>query len=511
MKISRISLFLALTLATAPLAQAKSPKSAKPAKMAVTAVSANTANAPKRDFRGAWLHTVYQPQYAAQSTEQNKAYLIRVLDSLQAVGVNAVIFQVRPSADAFYKSKHEPWSRFLTKDGNAPQPYWDPLAFVTEEAHKRNMELHAWLNPYRVTTSKNEKLAKGHIYHKHPERFVSYEGKMYFDPALVENQDFIVEVVKDIVGNYDIDAIHFDDYFYPYPGKTDFPDNASYKKYGNGRDRGDWRRANVDSLIKKVNVAIKAEKPWVRFGISPFGIWRNAKSDPKGSATNGLQNYDDLYADVLLWAREGWIDYLAPQLYWALENPRASYSVLAEWWDKNTPDETHLYIGQDIGVTMAKPDTIVFDQPTQLKAKLDMASKAKNIDGNIWWPGYSIIANKGGVADSLARVHYTLPALPPAYPGLSSVTPEAPSKVKYDGKKITWSVPAPEGQSFDAQQFVIYRFEPGEDSFYLENPANIAGITRNREFHPTHPGVYVITALDRVNNESLPSAPVKVK
>lgn len=510
MRTTGISLILALALGASPMAVAKTAVE-KNETTATKPAKDMKAHPAKRDFRGAWLHTVYQPQYASQSTEQNKAYLTGVLDSLQKAGVNAVIFQVRPSADAFYKSKHEPWSRFLTRDGKAPRPYWDPLEFMTREAHKRNMELHAWLNPYRVTTSKNERLASGHIYHSHPERFISYEGKMYFDPALTANQDFIVKVVEDIVNNYDIDAIHFDDYFYPYPGKTDFPDNDSYAKYGRGRDRSDWRRANVDSLIRKVNSAIKSEKPWVRFGISPFGIWRNAKSDPKGSATNGLQNYDDLYADVLLWAREGWIDYLAPQLYWALEHPRASYSVLAEWWDKNTPDGTHLYIGQDVAVTMAKPDTIVFDQPTQLKAKIDIARKAPRIDGNIWWPGYSIIADKGGIADSLAKVHYRLPALPPAYPRLSPVTPEAPSKVKYDGKKIIWNVPAPAGQSYDAQEFVIYRFEPGEDTFYLDNPASIAAITRKAEYQPSRPGVYVITSLDRVNNESLPSAPVEVK
>ena len=258
---------------------------------------------PKREFRGGWMHTVYQGQYAQKGTFELQEYLKDQLDKLQAAGINAVLFQVRPSADTFYPSKLEPWSRFLTKDGKAPEPYWDPLQFMIDEAHNRGMELHAWLNPYRVTTSPNEKLAPSHLYHKEPQRFVTYKGdnKMYFDPGLPENREFIESVVMDIVNRYDVDGIHFDDYFYPYPANgIDFPDDASFKKYGNGMKRADWRRQNVDLLIQEIHDKIaSSSKPWVRFGVSPFGIWRNKKSDPRGSDTNGLQNYDDLYADVL--------------------------------------------------------------------------------------------------------------------------------------------------------------------------------------------------------------------
>ncbi|MDE6468689.1 MAG: family 10 glycosylhydrolase, partial [Muribaculaceae bacterium] len=288
----------------------------------------SAAASPKREFRGAWLHTVFQAQYKRNTTEQNKRYLATQLDSLKAAGVNAVIFQVRPQADAFYDSKIEPWSIYLTDGGKAPVPFWDPLEFMVEEAHRRGMELHAWLNPYRVTSNRKQKtlLPAGHIYRKHPERFVEYGGKLYFDPGLPENREFICKVVDDIVSRYDIDGIHFDDYFYPYPIKgVQFPDDKSFAKYGVGAQRADWRRRNVDLLIEEVNSRIKTLKPWVRFGVSPFGIYRNKKTDPRGSDTNGLENYDALYADVLLWQKNGWTDYLIPQLYWELEHKPASY------------------------------------------------------------------------------------------------------------------------------------------------------------------------------------------
>ena len=295
------------------------------------------AENPKQEFRGAWIHTVHQSQYAKMTTDETKAYLCDQLDKLKAAGCNAVLFQVRPSADAFYPSELEPWSRFLTGTaGKAPSPYWDPLQFMIEESHARGMELHAWLNPYRVTTSKNEKLPKNHIYYKHPERFVAYDGKLYFDPGQPENRSFIESVVKDLITRYDFDAIHMDDYFYPYPvDGLDFPDSKSYKKYGEGMDRGDWRRHNVDLLIEGLHEVIEAQKPWVRLGISPFGIWRNKTSDPRGSDTNGFQNYDGLYADVLLWTEKGWVDYMLPQLYWTLEKKVASSEKLAYWWNDN--------------------------------------------------------------------------------------------------------------------------------------------------------------------------------
>ncbi len=468
-----------------------------------------TAQNPKREFRGAWLHTVHQSQYS-QSTAENKAYLIDQLDKLQAAGVNAVVFQVRPSADAFYPSDLEPWSRFLTKGGKAPVPYWDPLQFMIEESHARGMELHAWLNPYRVTTSKAEKLAPNHIYHKHPEWFVEYDGKKYFDPALPESREFITKVVMDIVRRYEVDGIHFDDYFYPYPVKgEEFPDDKSYAKYGNGMDRGDWRRQNVDLLIEGLHEAISAEKPWVIFGISPFGIWRNKSSDPRGSDTNGLQNYDALYADVLLWAEKGWIDYLLPQLYWDLKHKAASYITLVDWWNNNATNR-HMFIGQDIGITLRKPDIAPSTETTQLNSKMRLMREAENIDGNCWWPGYLLTKNEGGIADSLAATFQSTVALTPEYPWISTKIPAAVANVRHANGKLQWNAPTQTGSADDVVKYVVYRFDNG-NVIDLENSEAIEAVVWTNEFTTTEPGTYVVTALSRVNCESPASESVVVK
>lgn len=462
-----------------------------------------SAESPKQEFRGAWLHTVYQGQYKKQTTAQNQAYLRNLLDSLQLTGVNAVIFQVRPQADAFYDSKLEPWSRFLTDDGAKPKPYWDPLQFMVEECHKRGMELHAWLNPYRVTTNAKQTLPKGHIYHKHPERFVRYDGKLYFNPGLPENREFIGKVVEDIVSRYDIDAIHFDDYFYPYPAKgKDFDDAAAFAKYGKGMARDDWRRHNVDLLIEELNTRIKKLKPWVRFGISPFGIWRNKTSDPRGSDTNGLQNYDALYADVLLWEEKGWIDYLLPQLYWELDHKAASSRILADWWNENSRHNRHLYIGQDVERCMSKGE---------LGEKVEISRSRQNVAGNCWWPGYSVTRNSGGVADSLASdLQKDIALVPPSF-WLSSTTPAAPTKVSVEpGGVIAWQAPAPQGKIGDVTRFVIYRFDSPEN-IDVKDASAIIAVVPDMSFKTTEPGTYVVSALDRVNNESEPSVPVLIQ
>lgn len=471
------------------------------------------AENPKREFRGAWMHTIGQTQYAKQSTQENQKYLRDQLDKLQQAGVNAVIFQVRPCADALYPSQYEPWSRYLTEDGKAPSPYWDPLQFMIDEAHARGMELHAWLNPYRVTPGPNAKPTPGSPYYKHPERFITYpgDGKIYFDPALQENREFIVKVVDDIITRYDVDGIHFDDYFYPYPAnKKEFPDDKSYAKYGRGIDRGDWRRQNVDKLIEMVHKSIRAKKPWVRFGISPFGIWRNKKSDPRGSDTNGLENYDGLYADVLMWAEKGWIDYLLPQLYWELEHKAASYLVLVDWWAQAVDPKCQLYIGQDVERTMTKPDIGDSSDPNQLDHKMRLTRQSPSIDGNCWWPAYYVTKNLGGVADSLAAKYQSTIALVPAYEEISDEIPAAVKGLRLDGNKLSWTAPKHKGKISDVVKFVVYRFDLDSDEDY-DDPANIMAVTPLDHISIDKPGIYVVTALDRVNNESNPSQRIRKK
>jgi len=481
--------------------------------IAVFSTISLTAANPKTEFRGAWLHTVHQSQYARQSTAENKAYLVRQLDSLQNAGVNAIIFQVRPSADALYKSDLEPWSRFLSgKAGVAPVPEWDPLQFMIEESHKRGMELHAWLNPYRVTTSNNEKLAPGHIYNKHPERFLKYDGKIYFDPGIPENRTFINKVVRDIVKRYDVDAIHLDDYFYPYPKKgVPFPDEKSYAKYGKKMSLGDWRRHNVDLLIEGLHETIIEEKPWVRLGISPFGIWRNKSSDPKGSNTNGLQNYDDLYANVLLWTKNGWVDYMLPQLYWELEHNRASTLVLAEWWNNNA-NGRHMYFGQDVWKTMDKPDIAPSNEASQLRHKIDISRKLPNVQGNCWWAGYAIPKNYKGVADSLSSDQQSTIALTPAFPWIKSAKLKALENLRIRGDKLIWDAPAKKGKTSDIVRFVIYQTDNGTEE-EIANPENILAVTNVAEFElpALEQGkILIVTPLDRVNNEGPISKGIRV-
>ncbi|MDE6486475.1 MAG: family 10 glycosylhydrolase [Muribaculaceae bacterium] len=464
--------------------------------------AAASARAPKREMRGAWLHTVYQEQYLRSTTADNQARLRRQLDSLQAMGVNAVIFQVRPQADAFYDSPLEPWSCYLTRDGRAPRPAWDPLAFMVGECHARGMELHAWLNPYRVTAGARQTPAAGHLYHRHPERFVRYAGKIYFDPGLPANREHICRVVADIVDRYDVDGIHFDDYFYPYPVKgKDFPDGSSYARHGRGMKRDDWRRANVDSLIAGVHRTIRASRrPWVRFGVSPFGIWRNASSDPRGSATSGLENYDGLYADVLLWARRGWVDYLMPQLYWELDHKAASYRVLVDWWADNACGR-HIYVGQDVERTM---------RAGELSPKMDLQRRRPEIGGHCWWPGYALCRGEGGVADSLASTHQSARALVPSYPWIASEGPWPVAGVSASGRRIVWSAAEPAGAVEDAVRFVVYRFD-SPDAVDLNDASAIVAVTPRREYEAVAPGWYVVTALDRANNESAPSDPVRCR
>lgn len=476
-----------------------------------------SAQNPKREFRGAWLHIIGQSQYQdlqRRGSEKLKEYITDQIDRLHRAGCNAVIFQVRPCADAAYVSDIESWSSWITgKRGKAPAPMWDPLGFAIEEAHKRGMELHAWLNPYRVTSSPKEVLPSDHISKLHPERFFRYDGKVFFDPAYPENREYICDVVRDITKRYDIDAIHIDDYFYPYPvaGKS-IPDDASFKKFGSGANRADWRRHNVDMLIEQMHSAIKETKPWVRFGVSPFGIWRNKKTDPRGSDSNGLQNYDGLYADVLLWARNGWVDYLAPQLYWTLDFKAAPSRHLAHWWNDNS-EGVDIYIGQDVQRTMTNADTKTGDK-NELATKVRLSRDLPNIKGNVWWHGYWVTGNLKGVADSLAYVHQQTVALPPAY-GDPKVEPKPVKHLrlkKKDGKTyLEWQAEKPAGKADDPIRFVVYSFLPDEP-VDLENVEAIMTLTPREEYLVSEDedtralkGMrFAVTALDRNNRESKP-------
>lgn len=464
---------------------------------------------PKREFRGAWIQTVGQSRYQQMNSAAMKFYLSDMVRKLDEAGINAVIFQIRPEADAFYKSNLEPWSRFLTgAQGKAPDdPDFDPLAFITEECHKRGMELHAWLNPYRVKVNINNQLAPDHIYWQHPERFVQYGNQLFFNPGLPENRTFICDVVRDIVSRYDVDAIHMDDYFYPYPiAGSDFPDDDAFKKYAASQgfaasQRADWRRNNVNLLIQQVKFTIAGTKPWVRFGISPFGIYRNKKNTPDGSGsdTNGLENYSALYADVKLWVEKGWIDYNLPQLYWEIGHKAADYTTLLHWWNKNNFGQP-LYIGQDLKRSIDK---------NELDTKIRMSREMTFVNGNCYWYGYLITENTDGAADRLKTDIHRAKALIPAYTHMHD---GKPGKVRNlaevfteDMHFLTWDHNKQPRNPEAAQRFVVYRFRQGEKAD-INRAENIVGLTPDNFFTLPYEGgknsyTYVVTALDAFWNE----------
>lgn len=465
---------------------------------------------PKREFRAAWIQSV-NGQFRGMPTEKLKQNLIGQLNSLQKAGINAIIFQVRPEADALYASRLEPWSRFLTGvQGKAPEPYWDPMQFMIDECHKRGMEFHAWINPYRTKTTLKSELAPNHVYNIHPEWFVTYGDQLYFDPALPESRRHICMVVSDIVSRYDVDAIHMDDYFYPYPIKgKDFPDDASFARFGGGfSNKGDWRRSNVNVLIKKLHETIREIKPWVKFGVSPFGIYRNESSDPLGSKTKGLQNYDDLYADVLLWTREGWIDYNIPQIYWHIGHPVADYETLVKWWARNTENRP-LFIGQSVMNTVQNADP---KNPSinQLPRKMALQRAYQTIGGSCQWPASAVVENAGKYRDALIAEYHKYPALPPVFDFMDN---EAPAKVRRmkpvwteDGYILFWTAPKYKEEMNRAVQYVVYRFNDKE-KVNIDDPSHIVAITRDNFYKlPYEDGKtkyrYVVTALDRLHNES---------
>jgi uncharacterized lipoprotein YddW (UPF0748 family) len=333
--------------------------------------------------------------------------------------LNAVIFQVRPACDALYASRIEPWSEYLTGSmGKAPQPYYDPLAFAIAEAHKRGLELHAWFNPYRARhPSGKSPISSNHISKTRPDLVKQYGRHLWLDPGEKAVQDYSLSVVMDVVQNYDVDGVHFDDYFYPYKerdrsGKViDFPDETSWRKNGvKGKSRDDWRRENVNAFIQRVYKSIKTAKPWVKFGISPFGIWRPGYP----AQIRGFDAYSELYADARTWLVNGWVDYFAPQLYWAIDPPAQSFPALLNWWTEQNPHRRHLWPGMNsvnVGRTW-KPEEIV--------KQVRIARQTLSSPGHIHWNMRRGLMARNGLADALGAVLYKEPALVPASPWLSS-------------------------------------------------------------------------------------------
>lgn len=395
--------------------------------------SAIAQNPRNYEFRAVWVATVDNidwPSSKNLSVDEQKAEYIKLLDMHQQNGMNAVIVQIRPAGDALYASKYEPWSEFLTgKQGLAPTLFYDPLEFMIKETHNRGMEFHAWLNPYRaVFNMRNSSIAPTHPTKLHPEWFLVYGDKKYFNPALPEVREHTAKIVKDIVSRYDIDAIHMDDYFYPYRihGK-EFPDQQSYLLYGNGMNKENWRRSNCDSIIKLLYETIRATNPRVKFGISPFGIWRNKSQDPMGSDTKGGQtNYDDLYADILLWLEKGWIDYVVPQLYWERGHKLADYTILLDWWNQHTYGK-QLFIGHGFYRAGTNP---AWRNPNEIPKQIEALRNYKTTQGSVYFNSKVFEKNPLGWCDSLRNNYYYYPALVPPMQWIDDAIPDQPIPTK---------------------------------------------------------------------------------
>lgn len=474
------------------------------------------SQSPKREVRAVWLTTVANIDFPSQrglATASQKQELIKILNQHQENGINTIIFQIRPCADALYESILEPWSRYLCgKQGDAPSPFYDPLEFIITEAHNRNMELHAWINPFRVRLNKRDALTKTHPYIKHPEWGWNYNNKTYFDPGVPEVRDHTIKVIRDIVRRYDVDGIHFDDYFYPYKnGNTlALPDKSTFKKYqGTFADNqiGDWRRNNVNTFIQEASRVIKEEKAWVKFGISPFGIWKNSKSANDGLPTKtAASNYDMLYADIIKWQKEGWIDYCAPQLYWAIGYKHADFEKLLEWWNNNAYGR-HMYIGHGLYKVNVKSREKAWQSYYEIEKQLIYTRRMENISGNIYYSSKHLTSKKEltPLCSALRQNYYKNPALQPLMPWIDNKAPKPPTKVEFSSNgvsnKISWRAPKYKDPMDKAYKYIIYKGGSKTDL----GPEKMVTIDTKTEYDlpmNSEGGTYYITCIDRMQNES---------
>jgi uncharacterized lipoprotein YddW (UPF0748 family) len=460
---------------------------------------------PARETRAMWIASVGNGDWPAQPglpPARQQAQYRHLLDVAQKLNLNTVYVQIRPTADAFYPSPYEPWSEYLTgKQGR--DPGYDPLRFLVTEAHARGLEFHAWFNPYRVSTRPDRKrLAPGNPARRHPDRVHRYGENLWYDPGLPEVRNLVSQVVLDVVRKYDIDGVHFDDYFYPYPlpGKA-FPDQTTFKKYGSGfKGVAEWRRHNVDLLVQGLYTQIHQAKRWVQFGISPFGVWRNRSTDPAGSDTAALQSYDEIYADSRKWVKNGWVDYVAPQLYWPVGFKAADYRTLVAWWARQvsgTP--VQLIIGQAAyQVGHGSP----WHDPAELSRHLTIDSAYPAVGGDAFFSAIDLVEDRRGFASRLLRDHYARPAIAPAAVRPAGGPPAAPAGLQAKAGRLSW-------KGSGAAAYAVYR-APADGPACIRPDGRlllkvVGGDVRETVDATARSGRsyrYYVTALNRLHRES---------
>ena len=487
---------------------------------------AGRALSADRQLRGMWLTTVNNidwPSRPGLPTDVVKAEYRSWLDLAERLNHNAIFVHVRPSGDALWPSRFAPWSEWLTGRRDGRGPGWDPLGWMVAETRARNLEFHAWFNPYRASQPATvggagkdfAKLAPNHPLRTNRSWAVAHPAKaknsrLYYNPGIPEARQFVEDSILDAVERYDIDGVHFDDFFYPYPEGEDFADDATFARYGSKfTEKAQWRRHNVDLFVREMSERIKAAKPWVKFGISPFGIWRNKATDPLGSPTSGLESYDAIFADSRKWVRSEWVDYIVPQLYWHIGFEKADYAKLLSWWTRVVGGtRVQLYIGQaDYRVGQAGP----WRDPAELDRQLALNAR-HGVDGSVHFSAKQALADRLGSVSRYRAAHYAEPALIPTMSRLPAAPGQAPT-VTAAGRDTTGTVtvswrPAPGAQPTG---FAIYRVDSAAGE-----QARLVAIRRatsdaehrwtDRTTDPRRSYAYCITALDRAWNEGSPSA-----
>lgn len=472
-----------------------------------------------REMRAVWVASVYNldwPSKKGLPVAEQKQEFIRLLDEIKAMNMNAIIMQIKPTADAFYPSAYGPWSEYLTGT-QGKDPGYDPLEFMIKEAHKRGLEFHAWFNPYRITMNHTDlsRLSADHPARQHPDWTIAYGNQLYYNPGIPETQDFIIGGIEEVVKNYDIDAVHMDDYFYPYKiAGVPFPDQETYETYGKKAFAHieDWRRDNVNQLVKQINDTIKKEKPYVKFGISPFGVWRNIKDDPTGSNTTaGMTNYDDLYADTREWIQQHDIDYVTPQIYWSIGFQAAAYDVLTKWWSNEVKGEpVHLYIGQAAYKINQNSDP-AWSDPEEYFRQIKLNRQSQLVQGSMHFSLKDLNRNPLNVKDRLIEESYRKPALIPEMPWLHQKAPKKPIiqsvKKTADGAALQIKNDPHSTVSY----YAVYRLTNKGTYELLQTVRKEKGAITTIKDLPVNQkkmDTYKITALNRLHHESKPSTKI---